>query len=50
MSNNITQKIRELLTPEDLKVFESAVDGMIEEQVQAKLSSMIQLKEEELKC
>ena len=30
-SKNITQKIRELLTPEDLKVFEEAVDGMIEQ-------------------
>ena len=36
MSKNITQKIRELLTPEDLKVFESAVDSMIEEKTQAK--------------
>lgn len=49
MSKNITQKIRELLTPEDLKVFESAVDGMIEEKTQAKLSDLIALKEEELK-
>ena len=49
MSKNITQKIRELLTPEDLKVFESAVDSMIEEKTKAKLSDLIQLKEEELK-
>ena len=49
MSKNITQKIRELLTPEDLKVFESAVDSMIEEKTQAKLSDLIALKEEELK-
>jgi len=49
MSKNITQKIRELLTPEDLKVFENAVDSMIEEKTEAKLSNLIQLKEEELK-
>lgn len=49
MSKNITQKIRELLTPEDLKVFESAVESMIEEKTSAKLSDLIQLKEEELK-
>jgi predicted RNA binding protein with dsRBD fold (UPF0201 family) len=49
MSKNITQKIRELLTPEDLKVFESAVERMIEEKTQDKLSALIQLKEEELK-
>jgi len=49
MSKNITQKIRELLTPEDLKLFESAVDGMIEEKTEAKLSDLIQLKEDELK-
>ena len=49
MSKNITQKIRELLTPEDLKVFESAVESMIEEKTEAKLSDLIQLKEEELK-
>ena len=49
MSKNITQKIRELLTPEDLKIFESAVESMIEEKTQGKLSDLIQLKEEELK-
>lgn len=49
MSKNITQKIRELLTAEDLKLFESAVDGMIDEKVQSKLSDLIQLKEDELK-
>ena len=49
MSKNITKKIRELLTPEDLKVFESAVESMIEENTQSKLSDLIQLKEEELK-
>jgi len=49
MSKNITQKIRELLTPEDLKLFESAVDSMIEEKTEAKLSDLIQLKEDELK-
>jgi len=49
MSKNITQKIRELLTPEDLKLFETAVDSMIEEKTEAKLSDLIQLKEDELK-
>jgi len=49
MSKNITKKIRELLTPEDLKIFESAVESMIEEKTQEKLSALIQLKEEELK-
>lgn len=49
MSKNITQKIRELLTPEDLKIFEGAVESMIEDKVQSKLSDLIQLKEEELK-
>lgn len=50
MSKNITQKIRGLLTPEDLKVFESAVDGMINDKVQEKLSQLIELKEQELKA
>lgn len=50
MSKNITQKIRELLTPEDLRVFESAVESMIEEKTQDRLSELIQLKEEELKA
>lgn len=49
MSKNITQKIRELLTPEDLKIFEGAVEGMIDDKVKSKLSDLIQLKEEELK-
>ncbi len=49
MSKNITQKIRDLLTDEDLKTFESAVDNMVSERVQAKLSKMIELKEDELK-
>jgi hypothetical protein len=49
MSKNITQKIRELLTPEDLKIFEGAVESMIEDKVQSKLSDLIQLKEAELK-
>ena len=46
---NITQKIRDLLTPEDLKLFESAVESMIDEKTQNKLSDLIQLKEDELK-
>lgn len=50
MSKNITQKIRELLTPEDLKVFEGAVEGMINDKVQEQLAEMIQLKEDELKA
>lgn len=50
MSKNITQKIRELLTPEDLKIFEGAVDSMINDKVKSKLSNLIQLKEEELKA
>jgi len=49
MPKNITTKIRELLTPEDLAIFESAVESMIEEKTQANLSDLIQLKEEELK-
>ena len=48
MSKKITQKIRELLTPEDLKVFESAVENMIQDRVGEQLSSLVQLKEEEL--
>jgi len=48
MSKKITQKIRELLTPEDLNVFESAVEDMIQDRVNEQLSSKIQLKEEEL--
>jgi len=48
MSKKITQKIRELLTPEDLKVFESAVENMIQDRVDEQLSSLVQLKEEEL--
>jgi len=49
MSKNITQKIRELLTPEDLKIFEGAVESMIDDKVKSKLSDLIQLKEDELK-
>ena len=49
MPKNITTKIRELLTPEDLAIFENAVESMIEEKTQANLSNLIQLKEEELK-
>lgn len=49
MSKNITAKIRELLTPEDLKIFEGAVESLIDAKVKSKLSSLIQLKESELK-
>jgi len=49
MSKKITQKIKELLTPEDLKVFESAVDVMVDEKALSKAQSIITLKEEELK-
>ena len=45
MSQKITEKIRELLTDEDLAVFESAVEGMIEDRATAK----VELKETELK-
>ena len=48
MSKNITQKIREMLTPEDLKIFESAVESMISDKVGDKLGEMVQLKESEL--
>jgi hypothetical protein len=41
MSKKITDKIKELLTPEDLKVFESAIEKMIDQKVK--------LREEELK-
>lgn len=49
MSKKITEKIRELLTPEDLTVFEGAIEGMIEDRVSGKLGELIALKEEELK-
>jgi len=49
MSKNVTQKIREILTSEDLKLFEGAVESMIESRVTAKLSDLIHLKEDELK-
>lgn len=48
MSKKITQKIRELLTPEDLSIFESAMENMIEDRVSKKLGKLINLKEEEL--
>lgn len=49
MSKKITQKIKDLLTPEDLKIFESAIDSMITDRVNKKVGSMAELKEEELK-
>lgn len=49
MSKKITQKIRELLTPEDLKVFESAVETMIQSRVDEQISNIAELKEAELK-
>jgi len=49
MSKNITQKIREMLTPADLKMFEGAIESMINDKVKGKLADMVALKEEELK-
>jgi hypothetical protein len=42
MSKKITDKIKEMLTPEDLKVFEGAIEQMVEKKVK--------LKEEEIKA
>lgn len=42
----ITDKIKENLTPEDLKVFEEAVDNMVKEKVDERVS----LREEEMKA
>ena len=42
MSKKITDKIKEMLTPEDLKVFEQAIEKMLEKRVS--------LKEEEIKA
>lgn len=42
MSKKITEKIKEMLTPEDLKVFEAAIDKMI--------ATRVDLKEEEIKA
>lgn len=41
MSKKITDKIKEMLTPEDLKIFEAAVEKMVD--------TKVKLKEEELK-
>jgi len=41
MSKKITDKIKEMLTPEDLKVFEAAIEKMV--------ATRVDLKEEELK-
>jgi len=49
MSKNITKKIREMLTPKDLKIFEGAIESLINDKVKSKLKDMITLKEEELK-
>jgi len=49
MSKKITQKIRELLTPEDLKVFESAIEQMINGRVTTKVNEQVALREEEMK-
>lgn len=53
MSKKITQKIKKLLTQEDLKVFESAIDAMVTDQVnkqvKEKVGNIATLKEEELK-
>ena len=45
MSKKITDKIKEILTPEDLKIFEGAMEQMVSERVEGKVS----LIEEELK-
>jgi hypothetical protein len=42
MSKKITEKIKEMLTPEDLKVFEAAIEKMI--------ATRVALKEEEIKA
>jgi hypothetical protein len=49
MSKKITQKLKEILSPEDLKVFEGAIESMIVDRVNTKLESLVNLKEEELK-
>jgi hypothetical protein len=49
MSKKITQKVMELLTPQDLITFENAIEASIAEKVEAKLSGLVKLKEEELK-
>lgn len=49
MSKTITQKIKDLLTVEDRKVFEGAIEAMISERVTKKLGGLVALKEEELK-
>lgn len=49
MSKNITKKIREMLTPQDLKIFEGAIESLINDKVKSKLNDMVSLKEEELK-
>jgi len=49
MSKKITQKIRDLLTPEDLKIFEGAMEDMINNRVSKKVNDQVTLREEELK-
>lgn len=45
MSKRITEKLKELLTAEDFKIFESAVQKMVE----AKVAEQVKAKEEEIK-
>lgn len=49
MSKKITQKIKEMLTPEDLKVFESVIENMIKDRVAKKVNEQVALKEEAMK-
>tara|TARA_Y100000310_G_C20704329_1_gene833651 strand:- start:18103 stop:18960 length:858 start_codon:yes stop_codon:yes gene_type:complete len=49
MSKKITQKIKELLSTEDLKIFESAIQTKISDTVATKVTEQVALKEDELK-
>jgi len=49
MSKKVTEKIREFLTPEDLKIFEGAIEGMIADKVSDQLTELISIKENELR-
>jgi len=49
MSKKITQKIKEMLTPEDLKVFESVIENMIKGRVTKKVTEQVALRETAMK-
>lgn len=49
MAKKITDKIKEILTPEDLKAFESAVETMVSEKVNTQVKTKVALIEEEMK-